>query len=137
MRTLLNLIWFVFGGLWLFLEYVLLGIIMFVFIVTIPWGIACFRIASFVIWPFGRTIVDKPGKGVGSFIGNLIWIVLAGIPIVVGHVTTALAQALTIVGIPLALANLKIIPVSLTPLGKEIVPIDSVPAGTAMVVVQD
>ena len=125
MRTLLNIIWFIFGGLWLSLMYLALGVLMIIPIVTIPWAIASFRIASFVVWPFGRTVVSKPNKGVGSTIGNIIWIVIAGIPIVIGHLATAAAQAVTIIGIPLAIANLKIIPVSFAPLGKDIVRIGS------------
>lgn len=133
MRTLLNIIWFIFGGFWLALTYVLLGVLMCILIITIPWGIASFRIASYVIWPFGRTVVSKPNKGVGSTIGNIIWIILAGIPIVIAHLTTALAQAITIIGIPLAIANLKIIPISFAPLGKDIVPVSAIPAGTDQV----
>ncbi|SNU02038.1 Uncharacterized membrane protein YccF, DUF307 family [Ruaniaceae bacterium KH17] len=130
MRTLLNIIWFVFGGLWLWLMYIAVGILMCILIVTIPWGIASFRIASYVIWPFGRTVISRPDKGVGSTLGNIIWIVVAGIPIVIGHLSTALAQAVTIVGIPLAIANLKIIPISFAPLGKAIVPTNSLRPGT-------
>lgn len=133
MRTLLNIIWFIFGGIWLAIEYVVIGLVMCVFIVTIPWAIASFRIASYVIWPFGRTVVDRPNKGVGSCLGNVVWIVLAGIPIVLGHLLTALIQAITIIGIPLAIANIKIIPVSFAPLGKEIVPTRHVPAGAQRV----
>lgn len=128
MRTLLNIIWFVFGGLWLAMGYWMLGLLMSVLIVTIPWGIASFRIGNYVLWPFGRTIISRPRKGIGSTLGNIIWILVAGIPIVVGHVTTAIAQAVTIVGIPLAVANLKIIPISFAPLGKEIVPTNSAAA---------
>ncbi len=123
MKLLLNLIWFVFGGLWLALAYLMLGALMCLTIVFIPWGIASFRIGLFALWPFGRTVVNRdPVMGPFSVLGNVIWILVAGLPIVVAHVTTALAQAVTIVGIPLALANLKLIPVSLTPLGKVIVP---------------
>ena len=124
LRLLLNVIWLVFGGFWLALGYAVAGLICFVLIITIPWGIASFRIAGFVLWPFGRTIVSKPTAGVGSLLGNIIWILVAGIWLVIAHVTTAVAQALTIVGIPLAIANLKVIPVTLAPLGKEIVPSD-------------
>ncbi len=124
MKLLLNLIWLVFGGLWLALGYVLAGIICCVLVVTIPFGVASFRMASYALWPFGRTIVDRPTAGAMSTIGNVIWILVAGWWLVLGHLTTALAQAITIVGIPLAIANLKMIPVSLVPLGKEIVPTD-------------
>ncbi len=124
LRLLLNVIWLLFGGLWLALGYALAGLICFVLIITIPWGIASFRIAGFVLWPFGRTVVSKPTAGAGSLIGNIIWIIVAGIWLVIAHITTAVAQALTIIGIPLAIANLKVIPITLAPLGKEIVPSD-------------
>ncbi|MBU5423598.1 YccF domain-containing protein [Cellulomonas hominis] len=124
MKTLLNVIWLLFGGIWLALGYVLAGIVCCILIVTIPFGIASFRMASYALWPFGRTLVDHPRAGAWSAIGNVIWILVAGWWLALGHVTTAIAQAVTIVGIPLAIANLKMIPVSLVPLGKEIVPTD-------------
>lgn len=124
MKTLLNVIWLLFGGIWLALGYVLAGIICCILIVTIPFGIASFRMASYALWPFGRTLVDHPRAGAWSAIGNVIWILVAGWWLALGHVTTAIAQAVTIVGIPLAIANLKMIPVSLVPLGKEIVQTD-------------
>ncbi len=125
MRLILNVIWLVFGGLWLALGYLLAALICFLLIVTIPFGFAALRIASFTLWPFGRTIVDKPGAGDGALVGNVLWIVLCGFWLAIGHLTTAVAMAATIVGIPLALANLKLIPVSLVPLGKQIVPVGS------------
>jgi uncharacterized membrane protein YccF (DUF307 family) len=128
MRLVLNIIWLVFGGLWLALGYFLAALICFVLIITIPFGIAAARIGLYALWPFGQTVVDKPGPRPGAAIGNVIWLVLCGWWLVLGHVVTAIAQALTIVGIPLALANLKLIPVSLLPLGKQIVPVDQVDA---------
>lgn len=123
MKTILNVIWLVFGGFWLAMSYFLAGILCCILIITIPWGIASFRIAGYALWPFGRTVVDKPGgTGVASTLGNVIWILVAGIWIVIGHVGTAVTMAVTIIGIPLAIANLKMIPVSLMPLGKEIIP---------------
>ena len=78
MKTLLNIIWFVFGGFWLALGYFLAGIICCLLIVTIPWGIASFRIAAYTLWPFGRMVVDKPGgSGVFSLLGNVIWLLVA------------------------------------------------------------
>lgn len=121
MRTLLNLIWLIFGGLWLALGYVLAGIVACLLIVTIPFGVASFRMAGYALWPFGRSVIDKPGAGVGSTLGNVIWFVVAGIWLAIGHLTTAAAQAITIIGIPLAIANVKMIPVTCFPFGKEIV----------------
>jgi uncharacterized membrane protein YccF (DUF307 family) len=125
MRLILNIIWLIFGGLWLALGYLVAGLICFVLIITIPFGFASLRIASYAMWPFGRTIVEKPTAGTGAVIGNVIWVLLFGIWLAIGHLLTAAAMALTIIGIPLALANLKLIPVSLLPLGKEIVPASS------------
>src|SRR5246127_3229194 len=125
MRLILNIIWVVFGGLWMALGYLLAALVSFLLIVTIPFGFASLRIASYTLWPFGRTIVDKPTTGTGALIGNVVWVLLFGIWLALGHLASAVAMALTIVGIPLALANLKLIPVSLRPLGKQIVPVGS------------
>ena len=128
MRLVLNVIWLIFGGLWLALGYLVAALICFVLIVTIPFGFAALRIGAYALWPFGRTIVAKPGARPGALVGNVIWILLFGIWLAIGHLVSAAAMAVTIVGIPLALANLKLIPVSLVPLGKEIVAIDSTDA---------
>ncbi|BCP24674.1 MULTISPECIES: YccF domain-containing protein [Mycobacterium] len=125
MRLILNIIWLLFGGLWMAAGYLVAALVSFLLIITIPFGVASLRIASYALWPFGRTIVDKPTSGSGALIGNIIWVVLFGLWLAIGHLVSAVTMALTIVGIPLALANLKLIPVSLMPLGKEIVPVDS------------
>ncbi|WP_124055436.1 YccF domain-containing protein [Arcanobacterium ihumii] len=124
MRFLLNLIWLVFSGFWLFWSYIIFGAIACLFIVTIPAGVACFRIAFYVLWPFGRRVVPTPGAGVGSTLMNLVWFVVAGLPLAITHLVTALGLALTIIGIPLAIANIKLIPVTCFPFGKQIVSSD-------------
>ena len=124
MRVLLNVIWLVFGGLLLALGYAVVGIVMCILIITIPFGIAAFRIALFCIWPFGRTLIRRDDAGAGSVIGNVIWFILAGWWLAIGHLVTGVLMCLTIIGIPLGLANFKLIPVSLTPFGREIVDID-------------
>jgi uncharacterized membrane protein YccF (DUF307 family) len=121
MRTILNLIWLVLAGFWLAVGYVVAGLICCVLIITIPFGIASFRIAGYALWPFGRTVVDKPGAGAPSALGNIIWLVVAGWWLALGHLVSGIALCVTIIGIPLGLANFKLIPVSLLPLGKEIV----------------
>ena len=121
MKTLLNVIWLVLCGFWLFLGYALAGVICCILIVTIPWGIASFRIANYVLWPFGRQVVQKPTAGAFSFLGNVIWVIFAGLWLAIGHVISGVALATTIIGIPLAIADFKMIPISLAPLGKEIV----------------
>jgi len=123
MKTLLNIIWFVLSGFWLFLGYMLAALIMFIFIVTIPWGIAAARIGIYALWPFGKTVVALPSAGVGSFLGNVIWVVLAGWWLALEHLISGIALCITIIGIPFGIANFKLIPVSLMPLGKEIVDI--------------
>lgn len=129
MRTLLNVIWFLFGGLWLSLGYALAGVLFFILIITIPLGVASFRMARYALWPFGRAVIPQPDAGTGSVVLNVVWILLAGWWLALGHVTTAVAQAITIIGIPLAIANLKMIPISLVPFGKEIVRTESLPPG--------
>ena len=121
MRTVLNIIWLVLCGFWMALAYVLAGVVCAILIITIPFAIASFRIASYAIWPFGRSVVVRREAGIGSIIGNIIWIVLFGWWLAIGHLVTGVALCLTIIGIPLGLANFKLIPVSLTPLGREIV----------------
>ncbi len=122
MKTLLNLIWLVFAGLPLALGYVLAGILLLIPIVTIPFAIASFRIAGYALWPFGRTVVDHPRAGAASVVGNVIWLLLAGIWLAAAHVITAIPLFCSIIGIPMGIANLKMVPVSLMPLGKVIVP---------------
>jgi len=120
MRFVLNVLWLIFGGLFLALGYAIAGIICFILVVTIPFGVAAFRMANYALWPFGRELVRKPTAGVASTIGNVIWLIVAGWWLALGHITTAVAQFVTIIGIPLGLANIKLVPVSLFPLGHEI-----------------
>lgn len=122
MKTILNIIWVITGGIWLALSYWVAGLIACIFIVTIPAGVASFRIANYVLWPFGRTVVQPVGGGnaLGA-VSNVIWFLVAGLWLAIGHVTTAIAQAVTIIGLPLAWANIKMIPVTCFPFGKTIV----------------
>ncbi|MFW0789862.1 YccF domain-containing protein [Gordonia sp. CPCC 205333] len=128
MKTILNIIWLVLCGFWMALGYLIAGIICCILIITIPFGIASFRMANYALWPFGRTVVRKPTAGAASTIGNVIWILVAGIWLAIGHITTGIAMCLTIIGIPLGFASFKMVPVSLLPLGAEIVSTDQ-PAG--------
>jgi uncharacterized membrane protein YccF (DUF307 family) len=123
-RTLLNVIWLVLAGFWLALGYALAGIICCLLIITIPFGIASFRIAIYALWPFGRTVVRRPDAGAASMIGNVIWVIFAGWWLALGHLFTGIALCLTILGIPLGIASFKLIPVSLLPLGRMIVDTD-------------
>ncbi|MBF0724031.1 YccF domain-containing protein [Sanguibacter inulinus] len=124
MNTILNIIWLVFAGFWMAVGYAVAGIVCCVLIITIPFGIASFRMANYVLWPFGRTVVDHPGAGAWSTIGNIVWLVVAGWWLAIGHLLTGIALCITIIGIPMGIASFKLIPISLLPLGKEIVSTD-------------
>lgn len=124
MKTILNIIWLVLCGLWMCLGYFLAGLILCITIIGIPFGIAAFRIGVYALWPFGYTAVDRRDAGAGSLIGNVLWVILAGWWLALGHIFTGIALCLTIIGIPFGIANFKLIPLSLMPLGKEIVPSD-------------
>ena len=121
MRLVLNVIWFVLAGFWLALGYTLAAIICFILIVTIPFGIAALRIAAYALWPFGRTVVRRADAGAGSTIGNVLWVLLFGWWLALEHLLTGIALCVTIIGIPLGLANFKLIPISFAPLGREII----------------
>ena len=121
LRFLLNIIWFVLAGVWMAIGYAFAALICFVLIITIPFGIAALRIALFALWPFGKTVVKRDDAGIASGIGNVLWLVLCGWWLALGHLVTGVALCVTIIGIPLGLANFKLIPVSLLPLGREIV----------------
>ena len=125
MRTILNIIWLVLCGFWMAIAYAIAGLFCFLFfflVITIPFGIAAFRIAGYVLWPFGRTIEQRRSAGIGSLIGNILWIIFLGWELALGHLITGVLLCLTIIGIPLGLANFKIIPISLLPLGVRVVP---------------
>jgi uncharacterized membrane protein YccF (DUF307 family) len=128
LRTLLNIVWLVLAGLWLALGYAIAGVIMCILIVTIPFGLQAFKLAGYSLWPFGRTVVKRPDAGAPSLIGNILWLVLAGWWLALGHVITGILLCITIIGIPLGLGNFKMIPISLWPFGREIVPIEEAEA---------
>jgi uncharacterized membrane protein YccF (DUF307 family) len=128
MRLLLNIIWFVLAGLWMAIGYAFAALICFILIITIPFGIAALRIAVYALWPFGKTVIKRPDAGIASGIGNIIWFVLCGWWLALAHLITGTLLCLTIIGIPLGLANYKLIPISLLPLGREIVLVDQLHA---------
>lgn len=131
MKILLNITWLVLAGLWLAIGYAIAGLIACVLVVTLPFGLQAFKIAGYALWPFGRMLVKKPNAGAPSVVGNLLWLVLFGWWLSIGHLVTALMQAITIIGIPLAAANVKLIPAALWPFGREIVPTADVTAALA------
>lgn len=129
LSVLLNLLWILFGGLWMALAWLLAGVIMAVTVVGLPWARAAFNIASYTLLPFGRMAVSREdvtgqedlGTGALGTLGNLVWLLLAGWWLALGHIVTAAALALTLIGIPFAWAHLKLVPISLWPIGKMIV----------------
>jgi uncharacterized membrane protein YccF (DUF307 family) len=123
-KTILNVIWLVLSGFWLFLAYLAAGVLLCITIIGIPFGLAAFRIGVYALWPFGYTTVERRDAGAPSCVGNVLWLVLAGWWLALGHIATGLVLCVTIIGIPFGIANFKLIPVSLFPLGREIVPTD-------------
>jgi uncharacterized membrane protein YccF (DUF307 family) len=124
LKLVLNIVWLVLAGFWLAVGYLLAGVLMCILIITIPFGVASFRLASYTLWPFGRTLVPREDAGAPSFIANVLWFLLAGLWMAIAHVVSGIALCLTIVGIPLGLADFKIALAALAPLGKDIVSTD-------------
>jgi uncharacterized membrane protein YccF (DUF307 family) len=124
LRFIGNVIWLLLAGLPLAIAYAAFGLLAFILIITIPFGIASFRLASYALWPFGRTVVRRPSAGAGAMIGNVIWFVIAGLWLAVAHVATGIALFLTIIGIPFGVASFKMAALALFPLGKDIVDSD-------------
>ncbi len=124
MRLLLNIVWLVLSGFWMAVGYAVAGVVLAITIVGIPFAIASFRMANFALWPFGRRLVDTDGFGVLSALGNVLWVVLAGWWLALGHIVAGVALCLTVIGIPMGVASFKLVGVSLFPLGKEIVDSD-------------
>jgi uncharacterized membrane protein YccF (DUF307 family) len=122
MKTVGNIIWLFLAGIWLFIAYVFAGILSCIFIITIPFGVQSFKLASFVIWPFGRTVADRPGaSALGSGCGNILWFVLGGWYLALTHFVTGVLLCIPIITIPLAVQDFKLAGLALAPFGKEIV----------------
>ncbi|MCX9154999.1 YccF domain-containing protein [Niveibacterium sp. 24ML] len=132
MRLIGNVLWLIFGGLWMALGWFLAGAICFITIIGIPWGRACFVIGQLALLPFGNDVVDRRvvtqqadiGTGVPGVIGNLLWFVFAGWWLALGHLCSALLCFITIIGIPFGLQHLKLAGLALAPIGKTVVPLD-------------
>ena len=135
MRAIGNFLWFVLGGVLMGLAWWLFGLLAILTVVGIPWAKACLVIGQLTFLPFGREAIgreelrgiDDVGTGPLGLLGNVIWFLLAGWWLALGHLVSGVLMCLTIIGIPLGLANFKLIPVSIAPLGREIVDIDQAP----------
>jgi uncharacterized membrane protein YccF (DUF307 family) len=135
LSLVLNLLWIVFGGWWMALGWLIAAVIMAITIIGLPWTRAAFNIAVYTLLPFGQKAVSRAeyygnhdvGTGPLGLIGNIVWLVLAGWWLALGHLVTAILLAVTIVGIPFAWAHLKLAGIALWPIGKIIVPAEDAP----------
>lgn len=129
LRSLFNLLWFVLGGVWMGLGWWLVGLLCFVSVVGIPWGRACFMIGEFSFFPFGRQTISRReltgnvdiGTSVFGTLGNVIWFLLAGVWLALGHLASAIACFVTVIGIPFGIQHLKLAVVALAPIGQTVV----------------
>ncbi len=136
MRIIGNILWLIFGGLSMAISYALAGLIMIVLIITIPFGIQAFKLAGFALWPFGSVMVDTPqAGGFARTAGNIIWVLLAGIWLALGHLFWAVLLAITIIGIPFAVANVKLAGAALVPFGRTVMSQEAAAAQNYRVVV--
>ena len=132
LSLLLNLLWIVFGGLWMAIAWAFAAVIMAITIIGLPWTRAAFNIALYTFLPFGQKAVSRAdytghedlGTGPLGVIGNLLWLVFAGWWLALGHIVFAVGWAVTIIGLPFAWAHLKLAGLALWPIGKMIVPAD-------------
>jgi uncharacterized membrane protein YccF (DUF307 family) len=132
MSLLLNVLWLVLGGVWMAAGWLIAAIVMAITIIGIPWARAAFNIALYTLLPFGHTAVGRDrftgrediGTGPLGALGNIIWLVLAGWWLALGHLVAAIILGITIIGLPFAWAHLKLAGMALWPIGREIVPID-------------
>lgn len=122
MRIIGNLIWLIFGGIIIFLEYLVAGLIMLLTIIGIPWGLQCFKLSLLALWPFGKEIREtQQATGCLNTILNIIWIFIGGIWIALTHLLFGVLLAITIIGLPFANQHFKLMRLAFTPFGKEIV----------------
>ncbi|MEO1132227.1 MAG: YccF domain-containing protein [Cyanobacteria bacterium J06639_1] len=122
MTLLANLLWIVFGGFVLAIEYWIGGLFLCVTVVGIPFGMQAFKLGSFALLPFGKQLRDRPASGVGGLLQlvlNIVWLVFIGLPIAMTHITAAIACAISIIGIPFAIQHVKMVPLALLPFGKD------------------
>ena len=130
MSVIGNIIWILLGGIWMSLGWVIASVIMYLTVIGIPWGRSCFVIAGFALFPFGHEGVsrkqvtgrDDLGRGSAGMVGNIVWLLLAGWWLALGHLVTGLIVCLTVIGIPFGIQHFKLAGISLMPVGKTIVP---------------
>lgn len=122
MRTVLNIIWLVLAGLWLAVAYLLAAIVMAITIIGIPFAVQAFKLALYALWPFGRSLIPSQSRHRGlSAVANILWFILAGWWLALAHLLTGCLLCLTIIGIPIGIADFKMAAAALAPFGKQIV----------------
>jgi uncharacterized membrane protein YccF (DUF307 family) len=135
-KTLGNVLWLILCGIWMSIVYFIAGVVAMIFIITIPFGFQAFKMSSYVLWPFGRSVVRREGSSdFWSLVGNILWILLEGWWLALIHLAIAALFFITIVGIPFAVANVKFARLALAPFGLRIA--DQVDPGTVPVLTVD
>lgn len=130
MKTLLNIIWLIFAGAWMALGYLVAAVLLAITIIGLPFAKQSLKLGGYALWPFGRALVQSPTRHKGlSVIGNVLWFVLAGWWLALGHVLTGIALCLTIIGIPLGIADIKMAGAALVPFGRRVVSARELNAG--------
>ena len=129
MRTLGNILWLVFGGLLMAAAYAIAGLVMFLLIITIPFGIQAFKLAGLALWPFGRTVVRDQKGGCLEVGANIVWLVLFGWELFLGHLLAGALLCLTIIGIPFGIQAFKLSVLALWPFGRQVLSADEASAG--------
>jgi len=121
-KTLLNLLWFVLAGVWMAIAYAIAGVLMFITVVGIPFGLQSFKLSGYVLWPFGRRLVQRPERmRTVSAIGNVLWFILGGWYLALGHLITGVVLCITVIGIPFGIASFKMAAAALRPMGRDVV----------------
>jgi uncharacterized membrane protein YccF (DUF307 family) len=129
---LLNIIWLVFAGAWMALGYLIAAVLLAITIIGLPFAKQSLKLGGYALWPFGRALVQSPTRHKGlSVIGNVLWFVLAGWWLALGHVLTGIALCLTIIGIPLGIADIKMAGAALVPFGRRVMSARELNAGMA------
>ena len=132
MKTLLNIIWLVFAGAWMALGYLIAAVLLAITIIGLPFAKQSLKLGGYALWPFGRALVQSPTRHKGlSVIGNVLWFILAGWWLALGHVLTGIALCLTIIGIPMGVADIKMAGAALVPFGRRVVSARELNAGLA------
>jgi uncharacterized membrane protein YccF (DUF307 family) len=135
LRVIGNILWLILAGIWIALGYAVAGVLLCITIIGIPFGIQLFKLAAFAIWPFGKTVIRSPEGGCLEVGFNVVWLILFGWAMFLGHIVAGVLLCITIIGIPFGIQAFKLSVLALWPFGRSIVSVDSLGAGTAAITV--